>query len=55
MVLAALTVLFFVPERKLVQEMKDINYGVSEEEDQSKSIEVVITSYSIHYTKLYEH
>ncbi len=40
MVLAALTVLFFVPERKLVQEMKDINYGVSEEEDQSKSIEV---------------
>ena len=40
MVLAALTVLFFVPERKLVQEMKDINYGVSEAEDQSKSIEV---------------
>lgn len=40
MVLAALTVLFFVPERKLVQQMKDINYGVSEEEDQSKSIEV---------------
>jgi MFS family permease len=40
MVLAALTVMFFVPERKLVQEMKDINYGVSEEEDQSKSIEV---------------
>ena len=40
MVLAALTVLFFVPERKLVQEMKDINYGVSEEEDQSKSVEV---------------
>ena len=30
----------FVPERKLVQQMKDINYGVSEEEDQSKSIEV---------------
>ncbi|HRX58649.1 MAG TPA: MFS transporter [Eubacteriales bacterium] len=40
MVLAALTVRIFVPERKLVQEMKDINYGVSEEEDQSKSIEV---------------
>ena len=40
MVLAALTVLFFVPERKLVQQMKDINYGVSAEEDQSKSIEV---------------
>ena len=40
MVLAALTVTIFVPERKLVQEMKDINYGVSEEEDQSKSIEV---------------
>ena len=40
MVLAALTVMFFVPERKLVQEMKDINYGVSEEDDQSKSIEV---------------
>jgi len=40
MVLAALTVLFFVPERKLVQQMKDINYGVSEAEDQSKSIEV---------------
>ena len=40
MALAALTVLFFVPERKLVQQMKDINYGVSEEEDQSKSIEV---------------
>ena len=40
MVLAALTVFFFVPERKLVQQMKDINYGVSVEEDQSKSIEV---------------
>ena len=40
MVLAALTVFFFVPERKLVQKMKDINYGVSEEEDQSKLIEV---------------
>lgn len=40
MVLAALTVAVFVPERKLVQQMKDINYGVSEEEDQSKSIEV---------------
>ena len=40
MILAALTVMFFVPERKLVQEMKDINYGVSEEDDQSKSIEV---------------
>ena len=40
MVLAALTVFFFVPERKLVQQMKDINYGVSEAEDQSKSIEV---------------
>ena len=40
MVLAALTVFFFVPERKLVQQMKDINYGVSEEEDQSKSVEV---------------
>ena len=40
MVLAALTVLFFVPERKLVQQMKDINYGVSEAEDQSKSIVV---------------
>jgi len=40
MVLAALTVMFFVPEKKLVQQMKDINYGVSEEEDQSKSIEV---------------
>ena len=40
MVLAALTVFFFVPERKLVQQMKDINYGVSEEEDQGKSIEV---------------
>lgn len=40
MALAALTVFFFVPEKKLVQEMRDINYGVSEEEDQSKSIEV---------------
>jgi maltose/moltooligosaccharide transporter len=40
MVLAALTVMFFVPEKKLVQQMKDINYGVSESEDQSKSIEV---------------
>ena len=40
MVLAALTVLFFVPERKFVQQMKDINYGVSEAEDQSKSIVV---------------
>jgi MFS family permease len=40
MALAALTVLFFVPERKLVQQMRDINYGVSEEEDQSKSIVV---------------
>ena len=40
MLLAALAVFFFVPERKLVQQMKDINYGVSEEEDQSKSIEV---------------
>ncbi len=40
MVLAALTVTFFVPERKLVQQMKDINYGVSEEEDQSKLVEV---------------
>lgn len=40
MALAALTVLFFVPERKLVQQMRDINYGVSEAEDQSKSIEV---------------
>ena len=40
MVLAALTVFFFVPERKLVQQMKDINYGVSETEDQSKSIDV---------------
>lgn len=40
MVLAALTVTIFVPERKLVQQMKDINYGVSEAEDQSKSIEV---------------
>ena len=40
MVLAALTVFFFVPERKLVQQMKDINYGVSEEEDQSKTVEV---------------
>ena len=40
MVLAALTVQFFVPERKLVQEMKDINYGVSEAEDQGKAIEV---------------
>jgi len=40
MALAGLTVLFFVPERKLVQQMRDINYGVSEAEDQSKSIEV---------------
>lgn len=40
MVLAALTVQFFVPERKLVQEMKDINYGVSEDEDQGKAVEV---------------
>lgn len=40
MALAALTVIFFVPEKKLVQQMKDINYGVSESEDQSKSIEV---------------
>ena len=40
MVLAALTVFFFVPERKLVQQMKDINYGVSETEDQSKLVEV---------------
>ncbi|MEN6340738.1 MAG: MFS transporter, partial [Clostridiaceae bacterium] len=40
MVLAALTVTIFVPERKFVQQMKDINYGVSEAEDQSKSIEV---------------
>ena len=40
MALAALTVIFFVPEKKLVQQMKDINYGVSEDEDQSKSIEV---------------
>ncbi len=39
MVLAALTVAIFVPERKLVQQMKDINYGVSEAEDQSKSVE----------------
>lgn len=40
MVLAALTVFFFVPERRLVQQMKDINYGVSEAEDQSKSVEI---------------
>ena len=40
MVLAALTVFFFVPERKLVQQMKDINYGVSEADDQSKSVEI---------------
>jgi len=40
MVLAALTVFFFVPEHKLVQQMKDINYGVSEAEDQSKLVEV---------------
>ncbi len=40
MVLAALTVFFFVPERKLVQQMRDINYGVSEADDQSKSVEV---------------
>ncbi|MEA5049762.1 MAG: MFS transporter [Eubacteriales bacterium] len=40
MILAALTVQFLVPERKLVQEMKDINYGVSEDEDQGKAIEV---------------
>lgn len=40
MALAALTVLFFVPERKLVQQMRDVNYGVTEDEDQSKAIEV---------------
>jgi MFS family permease len=40
MLIAALTVVFTVPEHKFVQEMRDINYGVSQEEDQSKSIEV---------------
>lgn len=29
-----------IHEKKLVQEMKDINYGVSEQEDQSKTVEV---------------
>ncbi len=40
MLLAALTVVFTVPEHKYVQEMRDISYGVSEEEDQSKAVEV---------------
>ena len=40
MLLAALTVVFTVPEHKYVEQMRAINYGVSEEEDQSKSIEV---------------
>ena len=40
MLLAALTVVFTVPEHKYVQEMRDINYGVSEEEDQSKAVDV---------------
>lgn len=40
MILAALTVVFTVPENKYVQEMRDINYGVSEEEDQGKAVEV---------------
>lgn len=40
MILAALTVVFTVPENKYVKEMRDINYGVSEEEDQGKAVEV---------------
>ena len=40
MLLAAVIVALTVPEHKYVQEMRDINYGVSEEEDQSKAIEV---------------
>ena len=37
MAIAAVTVLLAVPERKLVQQMRDVNYGVSSEEDQGKS------------------
>jgi len=40
MLLAALMVTLTVPEHKYVQEMRDINYGVTEEEDQSKVIDV---------------
>jgi maltose/moltooligosaccharide transporter len=40
MLLAALVVVFTVPEHKYVQQMRDINYGVSEEDDQSKAVEV---------------
>jgi MFS family permease len=40
MLLAALTVALTVPEHKYVQQMRDINYGVSEEDDQGKAIEV---------------
>ncbi len=35
---AALTVALTVPERKIVAEMREINYGVTEDEDQSKSV-----------------
>ena len=40
MAIAVITVTLTVPERKIVQEMRDINYGVSEEEDQGKAIVV---------------
>ena len=40
MILAALTVVLTVPEHKFVQQMRDINYGVSEDEDQGKAVEV---------------
>ncbi len=40
MLIAALTVFLTVPEKKLVKQMRDINYGVSEEEDQGKAIEI---------------
>ncbi len=41
LMLAAIAVLLLtIREKKLVQEMKAINYGVSEEEDQSKTVEV---------------
>ncbi len=39
MVAAIVILLLTIPERKLVQQMKDINYGVTEDEDQGKAIE----------------
>lgn len=41
LMLAAIAVLLLtVREKKLVQQMKDVNYGVSEEEDQGQTVEV---------------